>query len=702
MLSKILVTGVSVVIFGTVSSVAQPIGETESIEEIRVISTTRQPQNLLDTQASISVLGEQELRLVAHTHYQESLNRLPGVNVHRNSGQESLVSIRSPVLTGAGACGAFLIAENGIPLRSNGFCNVNEMFDAHTENAERIEVVRGPGSAFWGSNAMHGLINVVLPEPGEVGRLRLELGPSGSYRTQLAIGSDQGDFKQTLLLHGVSEQGFRDDSGVDQQKASWLYSYITANGIELDGGFTHTNLNQETAGFLVGIDSYKNSDLRTTNANPEAYRDSKSSRLWTSISLNRADWDLVVTPYMRDVDMSFVQHFLPGQPVEDFSHTSLGVQAAGYRDLDSGARFSLGFDLEYTDAALEQFQPNPTTGSFFLINTLPQGQHYDYEVEAQQIAGFLSYEQEIAEGWDLSFGMRLENLNYQYDNLMIDGRTDEFGVACALGCRYSRPADREDSFTNLSPKFGLSYAFDENHKLQFRVQRGFRAPQATELYRLQNDQSVADLNSVELDSYELNMFDRGPGFGSDSASGSVWSYSLSLYFMNKQNEIFQNSARENLNDSHTQHRGVELDLGYELTESLLVEAVINYAKHSYENSRLSGGIDIEGNEIDTAPNSFGNLRLNWQATPSIVTELEWVMMGEYFTNPENTAQYGGHNLINLRGRYQANKDLSFSLNLMNLTDKRYAERADWTSFTGDRYFPGEGLRAFFAVDWNFN
>ena len=261
---------------------------------------------------------------------------------------------------------------------------------------------------------------------------------------------------------------------------------------------------------------------------------------------------------------------------------------------------------------------------------------------------------------------------------------------------------REDSFSNLSPKFGLSYSFDDDHKLQFRVQRGFRAPQATELYRLQNDQSVADLSSVELDSYELTMFDRGSGFGSGSSSGSEWNYSISLYFMNKQNEIFQNSARENLNDSHTQHRGLELELGYELTEALSAQAVVNYVKHSYENSRLSGGIDIKGNDVDTAPNSFGNLRLNWQATPALVTELEWVMMGEYFTNPENTAEYDGHNLINLRGRYQTNEDLSFSLNLMNLTNERYAERADWTSFTGDRYFPGEGLRAFFAVDWSFN
>ena len=118
-------------------------------------------------------------------------------------------------------------------------------------------------------------------------------------------------------------------------------------------------------------------------------------------------------------------------------------------------------------------------------------------------------------------------MGYEYDNKMIDGRTDEFGVACRFGCRYNRPADRDDSFTNLSPKLGLSYALNDNHDLQFRVQQGFRAPQATELYRLQNSQTVASLDSVELDSYEISL----------KGAGDNWNYSASWYFMDKENEI---------------------------------------------------------------------------------------------------------------------------------------------------------------------
>jgi len=663
----------------------------QAIEEIQVTSTLRKSAGLADVNAAVSVIGEQELDLIKHTHLQEALNRLPGVSIHRNNGQESLVAIRSPILTGAGACGSFLVAENSIPVRSSGFCNVNEMFDTHSENASRVEVIRGPGSAFWGSNAVHGLINVVLPKAGDAGEVMLEQGPRGSQRLRGSFGQDYGNFKQLLLVNGTSENGYRDDSGVDQQKVSWLYNYTMENGANLDGGFTMINLNQETAGYVRGTDAYKDNALRDTNPNPEAFRDSVNGRAWTTITQQVEDWEVVMTPYLRDVNMTFMQHFLPGQPIEDTEHSSIGFQFAAYRELDSGANLALGFDIDDTNGSLKQFQPNPTSGSFFLRNHIPQGQHYDFDVSIRQLAGFINYEQDLGNGWDMSLGLRLESMKYDYDNNMIDGRTNDSGVACRFGCRYSRPADRDDSFTNVSPKLGLNYALNDNHDLQIRVQRGFRAPQATELYRLQNSQTVASLDSVELDSYEVAV----------KGAGENWNYTASWYFMDKENEIFTNSARENLNDSHTSHRGIELAMGLDITDTLSVQGVFNLAKHTYENSQISGGVDINGNDVDTAPNTFGNLRLQWRPISSVTTELELVNMGEYYTNPENTKSYEGHDVLNWRTQFQYNDDLTFYLNVLNATNEEYAERADWTTFNGDRYFPGEPARAFFGVTWKY-
>lgn len=669
---------------------AQPPAGTQGIQEIQVVSASRRSEGLGDVNAAVSVIGRQELDLVSLTHFQEAVNRLPGVNAHRNNGQESLLAIRSPVLTGAGACSSFLIAENSIPVRSHGFCNVNEMFDAHTENAERIEVVRGPGSAFWSSNALHGLINVVLPEPGEAGDLTLEAGPHGYTRGKASIGHDGGDTKHLLLLHGLRDEGYRDDSGVAQHKISWLYNHAARDGTTLDGGFTVSHLNQDTAGFVTGPNAYEDAQLRVANPNPEAYRNSDSARVWTRFSREVEGWELTFTPYWREVNMNFLQHFLPGQPIEDFEHRSLGMQFAAYTETGAGD-LALGIDLEDTGAALMQHQPGPTEGSAFLRGSIPQGRHYDFEVDARQMAGFASFTQDLGDGWEVSLGVRVEHTKYIYDNLMIDGRTDESGAPCPFGCRYNRPADRSDGFTEISPKLGLAYALNDSHTLQLRVQRGARAPQATELYRLQNAQSVADLDSVRLDSAEMAFVGAGDG----------WDYSASLYSMDRKNGIITNSARENVNGSRTRHRGFELGMGFELSETLSVRGAANLAKHTYENSRMSGGADILGNDVDTAPNVFGNVRLSWRPQGAFMAELEWVSMGEYFTNPENTAKYEGHDLVNIRTRYQVTPCLEFSLNLMNVLDVKYAERADWTSFAGDRYLPGEEVRAFLAMNWSF-
>ncbi len=115
-----------------------------TLEEI-VVTAQRQAVAALATPLSIGRVDRDAIELLGATHSSEVLNRVPGVMVQRGSGQESLTAIRSPVLTGAGSCGAFLFLENGMPIRPVGFCNVNEMLEINTEQADAIEVLRGTG-----------------------------------------------------------------------------------------------------------------------------------------------------------------------------------------------------------------------------------------------------------------------------------------------------------------------------------------------------------------------------------------------------------------------------------------------------------------------------------------------------------------------------------------------------------------------------
>ena len=129
----------------------------------------------VDQPGSVATLDDETIEEINADHPAEILNELPGVNIHLNSGQEHLVAIRSPVFTGGAGQGSFLILQNGVPTRSPAFGNVNSLFEIHHDVAQAIEVVRGPGSAEYGSNAVHGLINVILggPQAGDHVETRL-------------------------------------------------------------------------------------------------------------------------------------------------------------------------------------------------------------------------------------------------------------------------------------------------------------------------------------------------------------------------------------------------------------------------------------------------------------------------------------------------------------------------------------------------
>ncbi|MCI5045763.1 MAG: TonB-dependent receptor plug domain-containing protein, partial [Aquisalinus sp.] len=132
-----------------------------------VVTGERRAQDILDTPVSITSLGSAEISSLNADHPAELLNRAPGTFIHRGSGQEHLTAIRSPVLTGGAGAGSFLYLENGVPLRSAGFANVNGLFEAQLPLASQVEIVRGPGGAFYGANAVHGAINVITPRPDQ-------------------------------------------------------------------------------------------------------------------------------------------------------------------------------------------------------------------------------------------------------------------------------------------------------------------------------------------------------------------------------------------------------------------------------------------------------------------------------------------------------------------------------------------------------
>jgi len=216
---------ISIVLLMAVSA-SDVFAETE-LEELSVIAT-RIPTTVSLLPGNVSNLNQEQLELDNPNHIQQSLNQLPGVNFQRGNGQESLPSIRSAVLTGAGACGSLLVLEEAIPVRGAGFCNINELFDTHFEQANSISVIRGANTAFYGSNALTGSVNVSLPAYGD-NLFSIEAGSNGYVRSKLALSyGDQLNRENAygrLYLTIGRDGGFRDDSGYDQQKLRLYYRF---------------------------------------------------------------------------------------------------------------------------------------------------------------------------------------------------------------------------------------------------------------------------------------------------------------------------------------------------------------------------------------------------------------------------------------------------------------------------------------------
>lgn len=660
------------------------------LEEI-VVTATRQPDALLVYPGSAARLGQADLELTGATHVSEALNQVAGVMIQRGSGQESLTALRSPVLTGAGSCGAFLYLEDGIPLRPVGFCNVNELFEVNSEQAAAIEVLRGPGSALAGSNALHGTVNVLPPLPAELPGLglALEAGEQGYWRARAAAAGSTPAGVAGAALHATRDAGWRDEAGFDEQKLSAALVSAAGDGrltLRLNG----SNLDQETAGFITGHGAFRDPALARSNANPEAYRDAWSLRASARWQHEDERGGLDLRGYVRSSGMEFLQHFLLGKPLERNGQHSLGVQLQRLWT-DGAARTIVGLDAELADGFLVEDQDGPTEeGSAAARAIRPAGRHYDYTVRSNVAAAYVHHERRLRGPWSLTAGLRAETVGYRYDNRMLDGNTDENGVPCgAGGCLYSRPADRTDRFNMLAPRLALGLEAGPADRLWLALARGFRPPETTELYRLQRQQDSADLDPEHIDSIELGW----------RHAAAAWSASLAAYLMDKRNVIFRDSGGFNVDGGRTRHAGLEYEARWRPAPGWRLEAAGTYARHSYRFTRTldQGERIVSGNDIDTAPRQLHSLRAGWEGRRALV-DIEWQHVGAYWADAANTASYPGHDLLNLRAAWRAGDALRLTLRITNLLDRAYADRADY-AFGGYRYFPGRGRAAFLEVSW---
>ena len=224
--------------------------------------------------------------------------------------------------------------------------------------------------------------------------------------------------------------------------------------------------------------------------------------------------------------------------------------------------------------------------------------------------------------------------------------------------------------------------------LQFS--KGFRPPQINELFRLQKAQTLADLNSEKIDSLEFGILSIGDNFLNKFV----------LFSSKKNNYIYKDNDASTVAGGKSKHEGIEISGSVDVTPMLMIKYAWSFAEHLYDYSFSSIGV-YEGNLIDTAPRVQGSIFFNIFPLEKLTLQIEEEYLGKYFTDPANQYSYPGHYLTNFRGFYNLTSKLDINFSILNVFNKRYAERADYSSFSGQRYFPGLPIQWRLGFSYSF-
>lgn len=169
----------------------------ESLLQTEVTSVLRHASALADTPAAMTVLRREDIAQLGAQTLPDLLRTVPGLHVAQIDNNRWAVAAR-------GFNGFFgsklLVLIDGRSIYNAVFSGVFwDAYDIPLENIDRIEVIKGPGAAMWGSNAVNGIINIVTQSAHDTAgtQLGLSTGSSQRYRASARIGEsgEQGAWR---------------------------------------------------------------------------------------------------------------------------------------------------------------------------------------------------------------------------------------------------------------------------------------------------------------------------------------------------------------------------------------------------------------------------------------------------------------------------------------------------------------------------
>lgn len=173
--------------------------DTSKLEAV-VVTATRNPLSIGDIPASVTVLSGADLRARGIVSVIDALREVPGVSIARvgSFGGQTSVFVRG------GQSNYTKVLVDGVPVNESG--GAFDFATLTTDNIERIEVVRGPSSVVWGSDAVTGVINLITRSGRGGPRMSASL-RTGTFATVDADAQISQSSASTTYSVGIGRHG---------------------------------------------------------------------------------------------------------------------------------------------------------------------------------------------------------------------------------------------------------------------------------------------------------------------------------------------------------------------------------------------------------------------------------------------------------------------------------------------------------------
>ncbi|MFL1453169.1 TonB-dependent receptor plug domain-containing protein [Marinobacter sp. GN3S48] len=585
----------------------------EELGQIRVVSIASGTETPLDKAAAVtSVIDADDIAAMGATDLDQVLETVPGLHVNHSDQAFSPKYVFRGITSSNNAQALLLI--NGIPTTTMMYGNRGNAWGGMPVKAiERIEVIRGPGSALYGADAYSGVINITTKNHETVDGQTVG-GRIGSFDTRgawLESGHRLGDIGVSMVLEYQTTDGWDDTIERDAQTN---FDETFGTSASLAPGPVNTGVDQLDARFEMGSERWTFraglQDRSNLGTGPGIAQALDPEGEFSSRRLN-ADYSYRWSDLAEGLDVEArISYFnITQEPENDIVLYPPGafdgafpnglIGSPGYKEKQAR------FDLSAIYRGIQDHRIHTGVGTFW-ADLYKVTEHKNFNPDFSPKGSVVDVSDDPSEVW-----MPEEDRTNYYAFVQ-----DEWQFAqnwqLVSGIRFD---DYSDFGSTINPRAALIWATTDSITTKFLYGRAFRAPSLNELYVANNP---VFLGNDELDAETIDTFEIGV---SHQLTPSLL-YGVNLFYYEIDDlinavPIAGLIATEYRNAGQRTGHGGELELTYQALETLSLQA--NYA---YQTAKDEG----TGRSVGEAPNHQVYARADWSVSPHwlLSSQLNWV------------------------------------------------------------------------------